>query len=117
MPRQVIRDNFDLYTWLAFGCVLQALISFALPPRYALLPVAAYLSHRLLYTILACLGLARYAQMDHVLPGKYTAQIPGRDGTPAQSPSEHDIAILILAARSNQWVLPICATGQLVANI
>ncbi|KAK1753167.1 hypothetical protein QBC47DRAFT_348657 [Echria macrotheca] len=97
----VLRDNFSLFTWLAIGAFFQGLSTLILPPRYALLPTVGYLTYRLLHTGLMYLGLVRNPSMDDVVMGKYTAQIPGRDGSPAQKPSEQDITVIILAARSN----------------
>ncbi|KAK0725570.1 hypothetical protein B0H67DRAFT_570882 [Lasiosphaeris hirsuta] len=97
----ILRDNFTIGTWIALGSLLQGLIFVVLPARYALLPVVALLSHRILRTLLMQFGLIHNAQMDGVYPGKFTAQIPGRNGEPPHRSSGQDITIMILAARSN----------------
>ncbi|KAK0654794.1 hypothetical protein B0T16DRAFT_395685 [Cercophora newfieldiana] len=97
----VIRDNFNLITWIAFGAFVQGIASVCLPPTYALLPAAGFLLHRVLNTLFMYLGLVRNPHMDEVLLGKFTAQIPGRDGSPPRDPAQEDITVIILAGRSN----------------
>jgi len=96
-----LRDSFNLFTWLVLGAVLQGLASLYLSPRYVLLPVIGYLLHRALWTLFMYRGLVRNPHMDEVMIGKFTAQIPGRDGSPPQQAAEQDITVIILAARSN----------------
>ncbi len=102
MSHNVLRNNFTIWTWLAMGSLVQGIASAFLPSKYALLPVVGFLSHRLLRTGLMYLGVIPNPQMDEVLMGKFTAQVPGRDGMPPRETSDQDVCIMILAARSNQ---------------
>ncbi|KAK5661870.1 hypothetical protein OQA88_9978 [Cercophora sp. LCS_1] len=97
----ILRSNFPLLTWLALGSLVQGLVSLFLPSQYALVPVVCYLSQRILRTAFMYFGLIRGEHMAEVLPGRFTAQIPGRDGSPPQQPGDQEITIIILATRSN----------------
>lgn len=86
------------------GSVLQGVTSLLLPRRYALAPAVGLLTFRLLRTGLMCLGLVSNPHMDEVFPGKFTGLIPGRDGSPPKQGSDQEVAVIILASRSNQYV-------------
>lgn len=86
------------------GSVLQGVASLLLPRRYALAPAVGLLTFRLLRTSLMCLGLVPNPHMDEVFPGKFTGLIPGRDGSPPKQGSDQEVAVIILASRSNQYV-------------
>ncbi|GAB1317880.1 Monooxygenase [Madurella fahalii] len=95
------RDNFRLTTWIALGALLQGLASLLLPARYALLPALYLLLHRAVRAIMMAGGVIPNTQMDGVIMGKYTAQIPRKDGSLPTQPAEEEIAVILLAARSN----------------
>lgn len=97
----IFRDSFKLTTWLALGACLQALLSYLLPPAFAVAPVSLLLTYRVLRPILAHQSLIRHKQMDGVFLGKHTVQSPLKDGGLSANSSENAVAILILAARSN----------------
>lgn len=86
MVTQVLTDNFGLLTWIAFRTVIQGVASLTLPPGYALLPAVGFLLHRILRTLFMYLGLVPNPYMDDVLMGKFTAQIPARDGSSPRDP-------------------------------
>lgn len=103
---QTLRDNLKLSTWLLLGALLQGIASLVLPKSYALLPVVLILLQRALDMILACYGVTHNSHMDDVLPGRFTAQIPGHHGAPPPTkPAEHDVAVVLLGLRSNQYVM------------
>lgn len=81
---------------------MQGLASLLLPARYALLPALYLLLHRTVRAVMMASGVIPNTQMDGVVMGKYTAQIPDKDGTLPTRPSEQGIAVIMLAARSNQ---------------
>lgn len=81
---------------------MQGVASLVLPARHALLPAVFLLLHRLVRTVMMAKGMIGDTQMDGVVTGKFTAQIPGKDGRPPTGPADHDVVVIILAARSNQ---------------
>lgn len=105
---QAFRDNFKLTTWMALGALAQGVASLVLPARYALLPVVCLLLHRLVRTALMAGGVLPNRQMDGVVMGKFTAQIPAADGSLPTEPADQDVAVILLAARSNQCVAALC---------
>lgn len=100
----MFRDNFKLTTWIALGAFVQGLASLLLPARHALLPVVFLLLYRLVRAILMAKGVIPNWQMEGVVMGKFTAQVPGADGSPPTKASEQDVVAILLAARSNQSV-------------
>ncbi|KAK5992142.1 putative monooxygenase [Cladobotryum mycophilum] len=96
-----LRDNFTISTWLAFGAVLQGIVAFFFNPLYAVAPVLLLLSYRGAKTLLVTLGIMRNTQMDDVLMGKHSVQVPDRDGNAPTKPSQENISIIMLGARSN----------------
>ncbi|KAL2256726.1 hypothetical protein VTK26DRAFT_1222 [Humicola hyalothermophila] len=106
----VLRDNFKLTTWIALGALTQGIASYFLPPRHALLPVTFLLLYRGLRSVLMAQGVLPNSQMDGVVMGKFTAQIPGPDGSPPTAPADQDVAAILLGARSNH-ALGIFAKG------
>lgn len=51
------------------------------------------------------LGLIRNPGMDDVIMGKFTALLPDRNGVFSGKAADQDVALILLAARSNQYVL------------
>ncbi|KAM7184107.1 protein of unknown function (DUF4188) domain containing protein [Naviculisporaceae sp. PSN 640] len=97
-----LKGNFKLTTWLLLGALLHGIATLVLPKSYALLPVVILLLKRTIDTILACYGLTHNPHMDHVLPGRFTAQIPEKDGGPPPTePAEQDVAVVLLGFRAN----------------
>ncbi|KAK8029880.1 hypothetical protein PG993_011171 [Apiospora rasikravindrae] len=83
------------------GAVAQCLLAACLPLPYALLPAPTLLLCRLLKTLLMTAGLVKHDLADDVIPGKFTAQIPGPDGAVPTLPSQNGVCLLMLAARSS----------------
>ena len=73
-----------------------------LPQLYAVTPVIFLVSFRSLHAILMHYGVLKNSMMDGVLAGKFSALVPGRNGEPPSQASGQSVAVLILAARSNQ---------------
>lgn len=86
------------------GAAAQCLLAACLPLRYALLPAPALLLCRLVKTVLMTAGLVEHGLDEDVIRGKYTAQVPGPNGALPTSPSENGVCLLMLAARTNQYV-------------
>ncbi|KAK7964108.1 hypothetical protein PG996_008200 [Apiospora saccharicola] len=101
LEHSLIRDSFTISTWLAMGAAAQCLLAACLPLQYALLPAPALLLCRLVKTVLMTAGLVKHDFDEGVIRGKYTAQVPGPNGTLPTSPSENGVCLLMLAARTN----------------
>ncbi|KAK4096248.1 hypothetical protein N658DRAFT_501795 [Parathielavia hyrcaniae] len=95
------RDNFYLSTWIALGAFLQGIASLVLPARHALLPIVFLLLQRLVRTVLMAHGSIPNSELDGVMMGKFTAQMPAKDGFPPTQPAEQGIVVILLATRSN----------------
>ncbi|KAL7796082.1 hypothetical protein V8C37DRAFT_373076 [Trichoderma ceciliae] len=99
--RNSVRDNFTISTWLAIGAVLQGLLVFFVRPTFAVAPAAIVLFYRISHTMLVHFGILRNPQMDDVLMGKYTVQMPDKDGNPPSESAEHGMAVIMLGMRTN----------------
>lgn len=49
-------------------------------------------------------GLTRNRYMDGVIMGKFTGQIPSREGVYASEPANENVVAFLLITRSNQYV-------------
>lgn len=103
---QMIRDCFTISTWLSIGAVIQGLLVYFVRPTYAVAPAALILLYKLSRTTLQSFGLLRNPYMDDVIMGKFSAQHGDAAGNAPTEGSQNQIAIIQLASRSNQWVIP-----------
>jgi hypothetical protein len=108
----MIRDCFTISTWLAIGAVIQGLLVYFVRPTYAVAPAALLLLYKLSRTILQSFGLLRNPYMDDVLMGKFSAQHGDADGNAPTEGSQNQIAVIQLASRSNQCVIPSVRFGK-----
>lgn len=109
---QMIRDCFTISTWLAIGAVIQGLLVVFVRPTYAVAPAALLLLYKLSRTMLQSFGLLRNPYMDDVLMGKFSAQHGDATGNAPTEGSQNQIAIIQLASRSNQCVIPSVRFGK-----
>jgi hypothetical protein len=98
------RDDFRMTTWLLSGAALQSLLFLLLPTYVALLPTLLLISARITTFVLISHGSMRDPSFDKVKIGRLTAQIPCEDGSAPEKPAEKEVVILVLGARSNQYV-------------
>ena len=103
--QQILKDQVSLTTWILLGAVAQGLAVLVLPAFYAILPAICILCYRMIDTALMTLGLTRNRYMDDVIMGKFTGQIPNRDGVYSSKPSDENVVAFHLVTRSNQYVL------------
>ncbi|KAL7933185.1 hypothetical protein V8C35DRAFT_305125 [Trichoderma chlorosporum] len=96
-----IRENFTISTWLAIGAVLQGFLVLFARPTFAVAPAALLLIYRFSHTMLMQYGFIRNTQMEDVIMGKYTVQIPDKDGKPPSEPSGTGMAVIMLGMRNN----------------
>lgn len=86
------------------GASLQGLVVLVIPSSYAVLPPILMLFYLFSKTILATLGLIKNPGMNGVIAGKFSALLPNRDGVFSGKAADQDVTLIILAARSNQYV-------------
>ena len=98
------RDDFRMTTWLLTGAALQCLVFLTLPTYVAILPTLFLVSTRIVTFILIRCNFIPDPSFDKVKLGRLTAQIPHGDGTAPEKPAEKGIVVLVLGARSNQFV-------------
>lgn len=111
-PRQIastalwntVRDNFSISTWMAIGATLQGLLVLFARPTFAIAPATLILLYRFSHTMLMHYGFIRNTQMEDVIMGKYTVQIPDKDGKPPSEPSGTGMAVIMLGFRNNSCV-------------
>ncbi|KAL4864068.1 hypothetical protein BDV12DRAFT_17429 [Aspergillus spectabilis] len=101
LSHNLFRDNFTISTWLLLGAIAQGLVCAVVPLRYAIWPAVLMLSWGALESLLATLGWKENQQMKGVVLGKFSAQIPDREGEFADKPSGHGVVLILLSARSN----------------
>lgn len=75
-----------------------------LPTFYAVLPAMLILIYRVLDTLLMTMGLTRNRFMDGVIMGKFTGQIPSREGIYSNQPSDENVVAFQLITKANQYV-------------
>lgn len=69
-----------------------------------------------MHTMLMACGLIRNTNMDYVIMGKFSAQIPGRDSVMPRRGAEEDVTVILLGARSNQLV-PFFYARAIIAGV
>lgn len=84
--------------------MIQGLVVLMAPPFYAVLPAMIILSYRVVDVLLMTAGITRNRFLDGVIMGKFTGQIPSRDGVYANQPSNENVVAFQLITRSNQYV-------------
>lgn len=96
------RDDLAISTWLLLGACLQTLLLAILPAFLATTPALLLLLSRVLVNISTCWGLLPDSSMKGVRLGRFSNQIPQLDGSLSPTPSDQEVVVLILGARSNQ---------------
>lgn len=94
----LLRDNFQLTTWLAIGCGIQAILSCLIGDWRAYIPAFLLLLSRAIDTLLVVRQVKPNKTMKDVIQGRYTARVPATDGSYT---NEKDICVFNIAARSN----------------
>ncbi len=98
------RDDFRMTTLLLTGAAIQCLLFILIPTYVALLPASLLITARIATFILISHGILHDPSFDNVKLGRLTAQIPFRDGSAPEKAGEKEVVILVLGARSNQYV-------------
>jgi len=101
---QLLRDNFNLSTWILVGCVIQSLFSFIFPRSYAAFPAILLLGWGIVDAFLMHFGLKKNIWYEGVIDGKWSVAYPGPGETEDVHGKPGDNgpgAVMILGARSN----------------
>lgn len=97
----LVKDNFELHTWLLLGAVAQGLICLLPYRNIALIsPVILFLTLKLLRTALITAGLLPNPNMAGTIPGKTAIMYPSPKGT-YDEPASQPVCAIVLAVRSN----------------
>ncbi|MCJ1370258.1 hypothetical protein MMC20_001470 [Loxospora ochrophaea] len=93
--------NFSTTTLMLAGACAQSVLSSLLPRRLALLPAILILTTRLIKTLLISTRSIPNSYENRVVKGRFTAQIPNDDGTPAEKPSNKSMVVFVIGVSSN----------------
>jgi len=98
----LIRDQFNISTWLLMGASLQCglVAIFGARVWIVVLPVLM-LGLRCIKTLLQAQGLLKNPHMEGVVRGRTTCHFPEKDGSYQGSPSNKSLAVLLISIRSN----------------
>ncbi|SPQ23519.1 70390458-6cd9-4bca-bc76-820d412bafce [Thermothielavioides terrestris] len=106
----LIKNSLTLSTLLVLGGLVQTVVSFILPPRYALLPVVFLLLRAAVLTAQDTVSSTKYASKLGVIAGRISAQLPRASYDPLRTetaspfgstPAEKGIVVFNLGARFN----------------
>lgn len=98
----MIRDQFSITTWLAFGAIIQATAYALLPYRniVTILPVFLFLGYKLAFTAAVLFGLIPNPRMKNVTIGTTTPLFPDEKGLQDKA-ADRTICAIVLAVVSN----------------
>jgi len=100
----LLRDSFNLSTWILVGCVIQAALSFIFPRSYAAFPAIFLLGWGIVDAFLMVFGLKENVWSKDVIDGKWSVAYPdaGETDTVTSKPGDSGPgAVMILGTRSN----------------
>jgi len=96
----LVKDQFNLSSWLAIGACMNTLLFLAIGRLAILLPFLLLffkIADRLLMTV----GFKKNYLMDGAILEKYSAQIPNADGTFGPKPANQQVVVFHIGARCN----------------
>ena len=100
----MLREHFNLSTWILLGCVIQAGLSYIFPRSYAAFPAVLLLGWNIVDVVLMHFGLKHDIYQDGVISGKFSVAYPGDRETEVihGRPGENGPgAVMILGTRTN----------------
>ncbi|KAJ5591625.1 uncharacterized protein N7459_001994 [Penicillium hispanicum] len=97
----ILKEQFSLSTWILLGAVIQGVVVLMVPLFYAVLPAMVIISYRVVDVLLMTAGITRNRFLDGVIMGKFTGQIPNREGVYANQPSDENVVAFQLITRLN----------------
>ena len=117
---KIIRDQFTIQTWLAFGAVAQSLL-LLLPirPIFAIAPAVILLLFKAADTALVTLKLKPNQYKSGAIDGRVTAIVPNADGSFGKQEGQETldrISILLLGFRINHPLGPLAPGAQETVN-
>ncbi|EXJ93283.1 hypothetical protein A1O1_01675 [Capronia coronata CBS 617.96] len=96
-----LRENFELSTWLLLGALLQSIVVFVVPPRYATIPLILVLGTRAANAMAITWGWKRNHYLDEAILHRTSPQIPDEDGNFHQNSAEEKVVVFLLGAKAN----------------
>ncbi|GIJ91107.1 hypothetical protein Asppvi_010072 [Aspergillus pseudoviridinutans] len=97
----VLPNQFSLSTLLCIGSLMQIILCAILPLRYAVVPCTTVLLTSIFTTIQNCFQPKTNPFMTDVVPGRTTAQIPGKDGKYGPEPGKGSVVVFHLGIQYN----------------
>jgi hypothetical protein len=116
---QLLREHYNLSTWILLGCVIQSGLSFIFPRSYAAFPAILLFGWGIVDVLLMHFGLKHDVYSDGVIDGKWSVAYPGQTETEAVNGKPGDNgpgAVMILGVRSNS-PMGFFADGKILAPI
>lgn len=116
---QLLREHYNLSTWILLGCVIQSGLSFIFPRSYAAFPAILLFGWGIVDVLLMHFGLKHNVYGDGVIDGKWSVAYPSQKETEAVNgkPGDHGPgAVMILAVRTNS-PMGFFADGKILASI
>ncbi|KAJ5249110.1 hypothetical protein N7468_000561 [Penicillium chermesinum] len=101
LGRNLLRDQLPLTTWILIGAVAQSAAVLLIPKVYAVLPAIFIFAYQVLDIFLMHKGYTRNRFMDKIVKGKFTGQIPSREGVFSSKPSNETVVCFLLIVRGN----------------
>lgn len=103
-PLVILRDEFQLTTWLLTGASIQAVITLLYPSRISALPSLLMILYLISQNLLLRLSMSQNLKLGYedVRLGRSTAQIVEKDGSLLETGCNKEIVVFLLGARSNQ---------------
>ncbi|KAK0635859.1 hypothetical protein B0T17DRAFT_503358 [Bombardia bombarda] len=97
----LLKDEFDIKTWLAIGASIQVAVSLLAPAKYVLVPAALSVFILVSGWVLAYLNLAPNKYMDGVELSRFSLMFPEEDGSRPENFGKQPLAVFIVGIRSN----------------
>lgn len=92
--------------WFLLGACLQFFSTLVLPTYAAFLPTATLLATRAIAAFLRNTSPQQPPTPSNVYQGRYTAQIPSKEGSISQKGSQAEVVLFVIGASSNQYATP-----------
>ncbi|EME78778.1 uncharacterized protein MYCFIDRAFT_65345 [Pseudocercospora fijiensis CIRAD86] len=96
----MLRDQFEIKTWLALGATFQGL-AFVVFGLWSFIPASLYLLYSLADAYLIILGWKSNPYTRDNIQKKFSAQIPDELGNYGNKPANSDIVVFLIGTRCN----------------
>ncbi|TEA21729.1 Monooxygenase [Colletotrichum sidae] len=98
----IVKDSFTLTTLFVIGALLQTLLFFTLPTKYAVIPCWILALHSVIQTVVGTVSKKSNPYIKNIIPTRVSAQLPDPlTGKIAADPASRPFVILHLGVRFN----------------